>query len=79
MPQGQKIYVHEHGTGRQLCDPVFGYILPRPGELFTFFDNETGIYTHCEVIEVSHGTNIKDHILVSSIQVKVIKTESDTQ
>lgn len=75
MPYGQKIYVFEHGTEKQLCEPIYGYMVPRPGELFTFFDTETGVYTHCEVILVTHGSNTNTNKLVSTIHVKVIKTE----
>lgn len=75
MPYGQKIYVYEHGTEKQLCEPVYGYIVPRPGELYTFFDVDTGVYTHCEVIQVTHGSNTDSCKMVSTIHVKVINTE----
>lgn len=75
MPYGQKIYVFEHGTEKQLCEPVYGYIVPRPGELYTFYNPQTGIYTNCEVIGVSHCSNTNIGKMVSMIHVKVIKTE----
>ena len=74
MMDGQKIIVFEHGTDKQLCE-VYGFIIPRPGELYTFYNPQTGIYTNCEVIRVSHCSNTNTCKLVSMLHVKVIKTE----
>ena len=79
MPNGQKIFIHEYGTKKQLCEPVYGFILPRPGDMYSIFDPETNKYTHCEVVSVMHGSNTKDHIMMSSIQVKIVAVESASE
>jgi hypothetical protein len=76
MSQGQKIIIHEYGTEKQLCPPVHGFALPRPGDLYTIFDEKTGTYTHCEVINVSHGSSTKTNSMISVLHVKVLDSLS---
>ena len=77
MQAGQKIYVFNHETHEQLWEPIYGYIIPRPGELFIYFDAKTGIYSQCTVVRVTHGVSSKTNQLVSSIYVKLTKSEKE--
>lgn len=75
---GQKMHVFNIETD-ELLIIMHGMCLPRKGEMLTIFNNETGVYNHYTIIKITHGTNMDTKQLVSSIHVKLYKSEKSKE
>ena len=70
---GEKIYVFEQsfegGSEEKQIAVVYGYIVPRMGEMLTIFNTETNEFKCYTVTQVTHGTNNETNKLVATLHV----------